>query len=1619
MSITTTVITGFILPPREWSEVSFQITDPSSNNTQSGFIYVNLTPSIINLDNRTVTLLRAGAARIRVNQDASTNYTSGSAEASFDVLTSIVRPGVSKQIDLSWNIPTENGATIKNYFFYNEERRFTDTTIPAPPVSTIVGDGGIPATNASYYSYDLPIPYSANVLSSSGLPTGIDINTLTLTNINISSRDTSANYFDLGYYGEIEVNWEYHSDNPIVELAPGTAATTNTTMTITLYKENPVDGRSDFIVSSSRTYDSLVNCYGPMPQNNNKTMTDIFQIGFPGVTNRDFKYLKYTDVVSGRVILSSNTYSPAQAPTSTRSYSILIKSIRIAPFRFPISRDFTSLPRGQGVSTAGVGFSVSTHNALVDLSGSGGGSGGTSDISGVLYHMPKMTRPLADFGKANWTFSWNYSANLSKLATDISFLPVNNVITNLNIPYRMRIRGYSRPYSKTTSTILDTSYNTTNVAAFLSTVAVDPSYNTRLLFDFAFNDTANYARISATDASFGISSRSFDISGAEGFVSSTNAPDFSHSQFVFLFQLTITDPSYNAYFRSMTAEVDAFAVKMLSQTFTPHQVYRFAGPDPTLASSHTTGSPTNTFFDIGDYYTPIRPRYSFFNLTNGVFYSYKIAGQNMVGTSAFSDLLTRRCGSVPGQIVNRVNSLGNNTFTIESERTSNRVNIYWEKPAFTGYEIQYFAIQTAIDISGRWVNSLEYTPDLSSQFISFHQFEDTNVYVTDETKTEYDKTIISYRYRTIAQQQYINAALGLQTPMSGSLLNGYKYYFQLASVNELGPSLYSEILSGIPFARPNNSPIQFVGTPIIGNQLVIFTWKIPQDDAGSPILNYIIDYQTIEDETITPIRYSGKTRYIQNAVEHDLYIQPNRNYPFDYFRSVYSDYKNLSALSASRQAEVITLRNKLMQFVIPPRPITISNTDRFLSSVADLSNNIILNYTNTTQTFLYKSGLLSQNVFDLSNIQLAWYYTQDNAGGAWTPGITASFHLSIRGDLEHNSNDRSRDISGIFDISQSYIVSTESLSTPNTSNFKYINYNTGNVIQSGESVPGKVVKLKSLTPSTLYRIDANNGEAYYLRLAYTISNISRSDYRFVFYSSRLNLNGVAPVRTMPDLNLKTEFTVTLQGNEYSPFVNGRKYLFTITPFNINDFFPDQDLIANYGTGRSQTTITMGTDFSNPITDMSYYLVATSQGGTVTLQWKYTSTAQYYIMIDIPREYRQDNIYPEEYPILLQPDGTSRSILTPNLERSAGIVTYTIPSSLPADIAGSNAQLYLKSGRAYKITVAAVQGFINSQNETQFLPGEGRDINPENTFIVPFRTPLSPLSLTAQGYDGTITLQWKLPDFTADPNYYITDQQGAYYRYKYFTLERRDISAVDVSLREWRDVSNEIFIPTAENGGVAGYQATLSNISGTNELPIQFRVRTVLVNEYNAQRVESIYTYMSMVNNISVLDNSFNSSVYPSLYPYTPSGLSLWSASRTQTNSGPLNGLRVQLQYPSYNGNADYYECHIEYTMPVGVAGSGVNWYNVFDVNNSIADISFNITANPSSFTTNGRLRTTNAALEANEAITVICRTTVVAYGIRLRLFPRKNGLNTGSDGFYPLYGSTLYSAYSNALFISI
>lgn len=1568
VNLATPTITQFIISPKTFADVSFSLTPPLSNSP-GAFTYRSLTTDIVTVTGTTVSIKRVGLARIEVNQFPVLNYYGqGSSIAEFDILTSIVRPGVQNQIDLSWNRPTENGATVKNYFFYKEER--VSTIIPAPSVSTVIsGSSGIAAivpTNSSYYSYALPMPYSTQILSAGGLPTGIDINAAaTSFSIATSPAFTQSNHIDLGYYAEIEISWVYHNDAPIVVLNPNLVATT--IMTLNIYKEASStvgDNRVDLLRNVERTYDSTINGLGPRPQNNNKTLTDIFTVSFDADIDRGLKYLKSTDVISGSVKISSNTYSSLNEGDKT--YSIVIKGIRIVPYRMAIIREFTSAGFGGGIADTGVGFAVSTANAAAPLA-----------PMGILYHMPKMTRPLTDFNEARWQISWNYGANLTRLANDISYLPIDLSGGSANdIPFQMRLRAYSRPYSRVFSSISVEQYNTTNVTDFLANLS-DPRFHTRLLMDVTWNDSATYAQIASTSATV---TRTFDISGASGFPQFAANLDTSHSQFVFLFQLTITDPSYNAYFQRIatsalspiSAAADAFRVKMLSQSFIPRQEYQFAGPDPTLITSNALTSATNTVYEITEPYTNVRPFYRFYNLTNGVFYSYKIASNNRAGTSGFSELLTRRCGSVPNTVVNSVVA-GKDTFQLESEITSNQINLYWLKPSFSGYEIKQFVIQLDIDVSGQWMNFLDYTPDVSHNTLMFNRFQDIIVPIQDETKTEYANIINTYKNKN--------------ENVSNALINGSKYYVRVASVNDLGISAFSSVLSGVVFARPSNAPIVLVGSPVIGDRLIYLTWRIPQDDAGSPILNYIIDY---ERETTRIVNGVVSTRYEDNRRYKISVDEPTRlSYPKDDFKDVYANYKKFDQLTVAEQTRVANLRNELTRFVIPPTPITLRDSDYYgyrrdpasgilLPPIPNRS--IILSY--TQPTFSYIGDELTQNVFDISNIQLKWYYAIDPSGsGAWdTDDVTVSFQMSIRGHLKDISGNSALDISNIFFVPAgvTYTVNRTLFST--SSNFKYINYITGGVIPStGSDVP------KIFIP-TLPRIDSYEHRRYRLQLEYVITNFTPNTgiHRFFVFSGPIVINGTAPVRTRP--GLRTIFTLKIQNNAVSPIANNTKYRFIITPFNLNDYFTPTSVEERIGTANAE-----------PVTDLSYSLVSTAQGGIVRLQWKYSPISDYFINITIPEQYQNGS---EEYQLVTDTGGALRSIFAKTLTPVGGIVTYTIPSTLTEDIASGNAQAYLKSGRGYTITVAPVR-IVEVANDLVSLPAESRNVVPEGTYIVPFRVPLKPLEFTALANNGSVALSWRLPNLLNDPNYYITvypaDPPLPYYRYRFYTLERRDISAADIAARDWVVVASQIPIP---NGSETGAGAVMNyNVTGlTNENNHQFRVRLMIINDYNGQSASSMDTYLTSINSVPVNESSGNT-VYPSVFPYKPSRPLLRFASRS---GATLKDLVVSFETPSYNGNADYYNVFIEYTMPVGVAGSDVSWNNIFDTTPGVG------LAAPPSVT----LRTANAAINTPQTFTLTCFTMVVGYGIRIRLLGRKNGLAEP-------YLYTLYSEYSEVDFIDV
>jgi hypothetical protein len=1586
VNLATPTITNFAISPKLFSDISFTLTPPTSNSS-GAFTYRSLTPDIVTVKGTLVYIKKLGLARIEVYQNSVLNYyAQGSSIAEFDILSSIVRVGVQNQIDLSWNRPTENGATVKNYFFYKEER--VTAVTPAPPVSTIIGGSSgsssgaaVTPTNPSYYSYALPRPYYTELLSSSGTPTGIDINgAISEFLISTSSTYTQENHFDLGYYGEIEISWVYHNDASFAELATNSVASTS--MTLNIYKESAsaTNGptRIDLLLKELRTYNSDINCLGPRPQNNNKILTDIFTISFADNVIRELKYLKSTDVVSGTVKISSNKYS--SLTEGTKTYSIILKTIRIAPYRLPITRDFTSAGFGAGNADTGVGFAVSTVNASAP-----------SASSGILYHMPKMTRSLTDFNEARWQFSWNYGANLTRLATDISYLPIdvsggnaNDILAaDLIIPFRIRLRAYSRPYSRVFSNIDVDQYNTTYVDTFLTNIA-NSNFHTRLLLDVSFNDTATYAQIAGGTATS--VSRTFDMSGVSGFPAFAANLDTSHTQFVFLFQLTITDSSYNAYFQRIAttapsaafAAADAFRVKMLSQTFTPRQEYQFIGPDPTLASSNALTSATNTVYEISDPYTNVRPFYRFYNLTNGVFYSYRIASNNRAGTSAFSELFTRRCGSVPNTIVNSIVA-SKDTFSLESEKTSNQINLYWVKPSFSGYEINKFIIQLDIDVSGQWINFLDYTPDVSHNTLTFNRFEDTVVKIDNESITEYSKSINTYKNKN--------------ENTSYDLINGSKYYVRVASVNELGISAFSSVLSGVVFARPSSMPVTIVGSPVIGNQLIYLTWRIPQDDAGSPILNYIIDYEKETTRIVNGVtinQYESSQRY---KISED---EPNRqSYPKDDFVEVYASYKKYDLLPSNEQTRIRNLRAELTRFVIPPTPITLRDSDYYafrrdpstgalLPPIANRS--IILKY--DQRFFSYIGDELTQNVFDISNIQLKWYYVIDNDYNSWnSDDLTVSFKMSIRGHLKYVTGNSALDISNIFYIPASTVYSVNRTMFSTTAYYKYINYITGSVIISNSSTSDVVPKI--FIP-TLPRIDSyNNNQRYKLQIDYQITEFIPSDglNRFFVYFAPIIINGTAPVRTRSGLN--TIFTLKIQNNSKSPILNNIKYRFKITPFNLNDYFQPKTVEERIGTANA-----------DPITDVSYSLISTSQGGIVSLQWKYSPISDYYITIRIPEQYKNDN---EEYQLVTDTGDVTFSIFVKTLTPVNNVVTYTIPSTLPADIASGNAQSYLKAGRGYTISVAPVK-IVEVANDLVSLPAGSQELAPSGTYIIPFRVPLRPIGLTALGNNGTVALSWKLPNLLDDPNYYTTiytpletERKLPFYTYRFYTLERRDISAATVAARDWVVVAEDISIPDGSatgSGAVRNYTVT----GLTNENNHQFRVRLMIINDYNKQRALSDYTYLTNINAVGVAESSGNT-VYPSIYPYKPSRPLLRYASR---DNSKLKELIVSFQNPSYNGNADYYNVFIEYTPPNVPAGSDVSWNNIFDTTPGVG------IATPPSVS----LRTTNAVGNNQETFTVTCINQVIAYGIRIRLLGRKNGLAEP-------YLYTLYSDYSDIDFIDL
>jgi hypothetical protein len=1635
---------------------------------------------------------------------------------------SFVIVGKQNQIDLSWNKPSNNGYTIKNYFFYSEEN--VDST------SSII----------SYYSYALPVYNKASFVSFNGDKNGFDINAAsTLYSLILNTGFT--NYFDLTYGGELEISWEYHSDNPIQDICNNFVS--QTTMAITVVKNNDI---SNVLLLNipSRTYDSYENKLGPIPINNGKLLKDIFTITLDPLESQENKHFNKTDNIVVNVSFSSLSYIPynANSITDRRSYSIIMKDITISPFRLPFSQDYTSLIFGNGNNN---GFIINKNNALGDSYGT----------SGAVYYMPKLLNYFKTYENAKISISFKYNFDLSLSAVDLSNIGLTN-ITNISLPYRLKIRLYSRPFAN--SSISINKYNTTNSADFIHN-AKDVTYNTYLLLDADVSYSATYSEIIRdTSNNRPNITKTLDLSGMT-FPSDSNFINKQHNQFVFIYSLYL-DNSLQVYNSSYSYISNIFNLTLQSYTFTPYQYYRFSGPDPTLPISNSLDGSMNTVYNIANPYDDIRTYYTFYNLTNGSFYGYKIASNNIFGTSQFSQKSIGRCGSKPNRIFSE-------NFSVESDNQRNQISIIWERPLFSGYEIISYRVQYALDINDKWINIFDFTSDLHPNDISFNMFFNIDIsnslfdtgdlqytYIFKPADVNNVSSQVVYRY-LLQRFKYINNSLALEYGsvdasnniiLSDVLINGRKYYTQIAAINNLYNNItlgdYSTIFSGVPITFPENVGITFssADTFVVGANLIIFTWSIPFEDGGGPILDYLIEYAPTlldasgnrrKDNSGNSIPDTFKQYYIDNN-------QPNEKL---------DDYKFIRANQNSSDQTLLSLvetkKANLLKYKIQPTPIvlfdidrnSISNTDLSFSNVleikqpntlyrytssalsqnefdltdiqlkwyyikdpsgvnwtvntninfkisiniylTDLSNSNVIplslipsldisynatsnsysdplnnsigykyinyltgniigtnevpkilftdkyitdtSFSNTTIittkyiNYSYTSDILSNANFYLKNIQLKWYYLKDLSGSDWNPNTTINFKMSIVGYISNINNDNKIQIFSLplYNPNLSFNVTKAMLSDDILGTYNYINYTTGNIIQTGGDVPIiPISKVYELNSSTRLHIDLSvtnlsddNGSKINIRFdpiilsgnifpltrinknrklhidvsANNLTDISGSKVHIYF--APVNINGSAPVRASKELT--TNFTYTLSDNVRSRLITNTEYSFRIRPFNISDYF--QNLNSN------KFTTTIGIDNAEPISNPLYTFNYDGSGGSVSFKWNYGVSTQYNINITIPSEYESPNYPPNEYIIN---STTENSIQTEPLIPTSNVVSFSIPSILQSDIAAGRIQTRLTNGRAYNIQIAPIKKVILTSGERKVLTAPFVTLN----YVIPFVTPLRPLSLSAFTQPNMFSLSWSLPNIINDPNYYITDNLDTYYyKYSLYVIEYKPNTINDWSA----STTKEIRVPISINsfpGETTRIDISSGIINDTEEGGTSYNVRLSIAiqNNYNLQYAYSEYTYMTFINN-TIFTESVNNEIYASLFPTKsekPVYFDIWKVISANNQIGMF------WITPEFNGGANFYYYNFQYSLTPTIESS---WIDVYDISNGIAIRSHNNLIGPSP---------SYAAPNISVTFILSCKSIInLNYSIRVR----SGGYNTTNNGVPNIHSNPIRQAISD------
>jgi hypothetical protein len=225
------------------------------------------------------------------------------------------------------------------------------------------------------------------------------------------------------------------------------------------------------------------------------------------------------------------------------------------------------------------------------------------------------------------------------------------------------------------------------------------------------------------------------------------------------------------------------------------------------------------------------------NLTNGLRYSFKVAGLNAAGRGEYSNAVP--VSIIPGSVPSVLNVNGEIAFTINTT-TGGNITVYWIIPNKNGYSITTYRIRRRIYLQG------------DSDWITTEITVPQNI-----TNTQ--------PYRTMTYN---------------GLVNGTTYEFQVASRNQLGWSEYSSSLYAVPRTIP--TPVSLVTIGVLNESLQVNWNTTGTNDGGYPITGYRVQYlpvtvstpvdawQTIEVEGI----YNSKLilSNLKNGITHRIRV---------------------------------------------------------------------------------------------------------------------------------------------------------------------------------------------------------------------------------------------------------------------------------------------------------------------------------------------------------------------------------------------------------------------------------------------------------------------------------------------------------------------------------------------------------------------------------------------------------------------------------------------------------------------------------------------------------------------------------------------------------------------------